>query len=142
MIFSIGLNVSPDPGETAMDAEIRIRQKLDLFRQKVLAKARQNAPGQMGRHINSTPVVMTEPGVLKFTIRFPRRYRSVELGSGVYVGGTAIYIEPKRRKALRFADGNFAANATVLGQKAQRPVTRAFQEHLPDLGKEVLVDIL
>jgi hypothetical protein len=52
-------------------------------------------------------------------LRVPAKYLYVERGTGVFAGHSSWIVVPKRKKALMFANGQFAMMAEVLGQPAR-----------------------
>ena len=118
----------------------------DVVAGKMLDRARENAPGGMAEQINAGPLEITAKGEYRMNIYAPKRYLSVEQGSGLYgPDGQMIHIEPTKFKALATADGQVLASVESPGQPAQRPIGRAFDEFKHELVgayfKEVRSDL-
>ena len=144
----IEITLDVDAAIAAIDAgaEDGIRLGADL----VAVEAKAIAPQRTGQLVNSiqagAPQGQFSAGELFADIGAGAPYSVfVEFGTGVYAGGEPIWIEPRRRQALRFPlpGGGFAFSKGhfIQGMRAQPYMRPAVEQNAEEIA-EVIADAI
>lgn len=106
-----------------------------------LPHARANAPGSIPAKINVVPTRDLGDGNFEVGLSIPKKYASVEYGSGVYGdSGVPIFIEPtekhktraerKGHRAALLTNVGYFPSVTIEGQKGQHFLGNAIEKGL------------